>query len=438
MTRVTGSSVLSAVHRSASLFFLAVLVAACGGGGDSGPPPVSLTAVSVTGMPSEPLAPMQTAQLTARASYSDGSIKDVTTTSTWSTSNANVLTVTTTGLATATGPGQAEVIASIGGVSGRAGMQVVALPAAYFADGIEFAFDYELDVQGRVASYRVSLRPGIAYPPLPIGGAWDLPECQGNLHGDYECIHAITMTEGTWTAWPMLGTGGRLNSFVADAGHTNYLYSYGQFGLARIDSAYRSSMGHFSSSGTSTVSYDAAGRLSGVSELGKSCDLTICSIRQSATVVAIDGQGRMQRAEGTYSDDSSGPSTPRVTTWTYGAAGLMERMDSIETGSLVKTTSTRYTADADGWLTSRVKRFELSDGSPVTETVDTYAIMRSGRLVTEEQFTQAEPAGFYSRRTPQRVRYEWGRLPTEPTFVPRALTGLNGADYFGIISSHHR
>ena len=105
MTRVTGSSVLSAVHRSASLFFLAVLVAACGGGGDSGPPPVSLTAVTVTGMPSEPLAPMQTAQLTARASYSDGSIKDVTTTSTWSTSNANVLTVTAMGLATATRAG---------------------------------------------------------------------------------------------------------------------------------------------------------------------------------------------------------------------------------------------------------------------------------------------------------------------------------------------
>jgi hypothetical protein len=31
-----------------------------------------------------------------------------------------------------------------------------------------------------------------------------------------------------------------------------------------------------------------------------------------------------------------------------------------------------------------------------------------------------------------------GRLPVEPLFVPRAITGRNGADYFGIISSHHR
>jgi hypothetical protein len=57
--------------------------------------------------------------------------------------------------------------------------------------------------------------------------------------------------------------------------------------------------------------------------------------------------------------------------------------------------------------------------------------------VAEEQFTQAEPKAFCPRGA-QRVRYEWGRLPTEPTFVPRALTGLQGADYFGVISSHHR
>jgi hypothetical protein len=58
--------------------------------------------------------------------------------------------------------------------------------------------------------------------------------------------------------------------------------------------------------------------------------------------------------------------------------------------------------------------------------------------VAEESFTQAEQRAHYVFSELQRVRYEWGRLPGEPLFVPRAPTGLNGADYFGIVSSHHR
>lgn len=135
MSKFPGSGLRFVIGGFASLFFLTVLVAACGGDADSGSLPVTLTAVTVAGMPSEPLVPTQTAQLTARATYSDGSVTDVTTTATWSTSNGDVLTVSTTGRVTATGPGQAEVIANFGGASGRAGMQVVALPAAYFANG---------------------------------------------------------------------------------------------------------------------------------------------------------------------------------------------------------------------------------------------------------------------------------------------------------------
>jgi hypothetical protein len=109
--------------------------------------------------------------------------------------------------------------------------------------------------------------------------------------------------------------------------------------------------------------------------------------------------------------------------WTYDTAGFMK-----------SASSTQYSADAEGWLMSR----STSQGGQTV--VDSYSIVRSGAQVVEEQFTQAEPSAFYENytRAPQRVRYEWGRLPTEPLFVPRALTGLNGADYFGIISSHHR
>lgn len=97
----------------------------------------------------------------------------------------------------------------------------------------------------------------------------------------------------------------------------------------------------------------------------------------------------------------------------------------------------RYAVDPDGWLLTRSQRVEMGDAI-TSEITDTFAIVRFGGRVAEEEFTQAEPSGFYGGRRQQRLRYEWGRLPTEPLFVPRALTGLQGADYFGIISSHHR
>jgi hypothetical protein len=115
----------------------------------------------------------------------------------------------------------------------------------------------------------------------------------------------------------------------------------------------------------------------------------------------------------------------------------MKQMLHVRLSDGLAKTSTIYTADADGWLSSRVVRDESTQ--PPTETWDYYGIRRYGSNVAGESFTQAEPSSFYGPRRQQcSVRYEWGRLPTEPTFVPRALTGLNGADYFGIISSHHR
>jgi hypothetical protein len=110
-----------------------------------------------------------------------------------------------------------------------------------------------------------------------------------------------------------------------------------------------------------------------------------------------------------------------ATAWTYDAQGFMSTAGT-----------TTYVADADGWLLGRSTRI-----GPVV-VVDDYAIVRSAGRVAEERFTQAEPRRFYLSRPPQRVRYEWGRLPAEPAFVPRAPTGLAGADFYGVISSHHR
>jgi hypothetical protein len=102
-------------------------------------------------------------------------------------------------------------------------------------------------------------------------------------------------------------------------------------------------------------------------------------------------------------------------------------------GRMIAGGATRYEVDAEGWITSRTQSLE-GGGS----RVDTYGIVRSGGIVVEERFTQAEPVVYCVNRGAQRIRYEWGRLPREPLFVPRALTRLEGADYFGVVSSHHR
>jgi hypothetical protein len=144
--------------------------------------------------------------------------------------------------------------------------------------------------------------------------------------------------------------------------------------------------------------------------------------------IEVDTLGRLLHADVSVVNSSSWGGEQKTdlcgddaSDWTYDTAGFMK-----------SASSTQYSSDADGWLVSR----STAQGGDVA--VDNYGIVRSGAQVLEEQFTQAEPRVFYQTRAPQRVRYERGRLPAEPLFVPRALTGLKGADYFGIISSHHR
>jgi len=116
----------------AAVACMAVLVA-CGGGGGSEvtpppPPPPQPISISIAGMPSASMLPGQSAQLTATMTYSDSSVKNVTTTAAWSTTNANVLSVSSSGAIVAIAPGQADVVASSQGLSGR-GTVRIALPA---------------------------------------------------------------------------------------------------------------------------------------------------------------------------------------------------------------------------------------------------------------------------------------------------------------------
>jgi hypothetical protein len=128
-----------------------------------------------------------------------------------------------------------------------------------------------------------------------------------------------------------------------------------------------------SSTRTSSLNYDHAGQLVGITRTGEDCVVsgigaTICTpVMPSGVVVMTDEQGRLQRAEeGTT-----------VTQWSYGASGLMERVVSTRTDAqgVLATTSTRDGFDSFGWLISRVLRWESRHQSP-TESSDTYGITR--------------------------------------------------------------
>jgi len=346
-----------------------------------------------------------TVQLTAVVRDRDGNLVPGATVG-WSTSDARIATVSASGLLLALTPGSVVTTATSGGVAGSVSLLVLGPPAAYFINGVEYAFDYQLDAQGRVDNYRISQREGIVYPVGPAGDV-NVRECTGSLYGSYRC-----------TGWyrSMTGEAGRIVAVEQNLSWpSSDTYSYGQFGLAEIKESSRLSARQ-STDSTSTLSYDEAGRLSEV----WTSSLVVSGGSETwntTATIELDSQGRLLRA-GIVTCSSWYGCRESSTAWAYDLAGFMSSAGT-----------TTYSVDADGWLVSRQQE---------SGTLDTYLITRSGGRVAEEQFTQAYPRMFYGGSRPQRVRYQLGRLPVEPLFVPRALTGLNGADYFGVISSHHR
>jgi hypothetical protein len=330
------------------------------------------------------------------------------------------------------------VLSACGGGGGEGGGSAEVLPAAYFIDGLEYAFDYQLDAQGRVDSFRISRRADTLYP-TPPDSDFNPIKCTGSLHGRYDCASEAGIYFRT-----MQGEAGVAMSldYGNPAERTRRSYAYGPVGLSSVNWERRYVSVHMGAYGSEKLTYDAGGRLASVDEETWSCNY-FCQGATANIPVVVDSTGRLLRAERTpvaVPPYAPPPGTMRsVTTWTYDSRGYMAQMDVTEYDGVgvARASSTRYAADADGWLTSRIVRSEDRDGV-VTERVDRYSFVRPGRYVEEESFTQAEPSGFYRQHAQQRVRYEPNRMPTEPLFVPRALTGLKGADYLGIISSHDR
>jgi trimeric autotransporter adhesin len=87
----------------------------------------SKTITSITISPANPSISLiggQTQQFTATATFSDGTIGDVTTTSTWTSSNTSVAIINSTGLATPVSVGGTTIGASSGGVAATTSLTV--------------------------------------------------------------------------------------------------------------------------------------------------------------------------------------------------------------------------------------------------------------------------------------------------------------------------
>jgi hypothetical protein len=114
-----------------------LLLVACGGGGNMGPGPVTLSSITVTSATNS-LTAGQTEQFAAKATYSDGSAKDVTSTANWSSSATAIATVAQGGVVTGLSTGTTTISASASGVTGMTQLTVnMPVPTAWTPMGVD-------------------------------------------------------------------------------------------------------------------------------------------------------------------------------------------------------------------------------------------------------------------------------------------------------------
>ena len=121
--RSSRPSVRSLTGRSLQLLFLSILaslvmvITGCGSGATSGEPTKSISSLAVSPS-SVSLAVGATQQLTATATYSDGSTANVSSQASWASSNGALASVNSSGMVTTVGAGSVTVTASFSGVNG--------------------------------------------------------------------------------------------------------------------------------------------------------------------------------------------------------------------------------------------------------------------------------------------------------------------------------
>jgi hypothetical protein len=121
-------------HRAFALLTMGLLFAAgCGSGATPAPTPPAtptLTSIAVLGLGS-PVAG-DTVQLTATGTFSDGSTQTVTAQVTWQSSNQAIVTITSGGLASFLAQGDADIRATMNGITGTSHVTVAARQPSRF------------------------------------------------------------------------------------------------------------------------------------------------------------------------------------------------------------------------------------------------------------------------------------------------------------------
>jgi hypothetical protein len=116
------------------------VLAGCGGGGatSGGAPQASLTSIAISPSIFD-LNPGAAQQFSAKATYSDGSMKDVTSTANWTSSDQTVVTISRPGVANGVSIGNAAISATVGNTSGNARLIVgLPIPASWAPTGVDY------------------------------------------------------------------------------------------------------------------------------------------------------------------------------------------------------------------------------------------------------------------------------------------------------------
>jgi len=153
------------------IFCFLVFTTGCGGAPNSDPPAKTLTAISITPATFS-LIVDGTQQLTATATYSDGSKTDIGASASWASSNKTVATVKLDGVVTALAAGTATISANLTGHNGSAAVAV----------------------QSTRALVSISITPGST--ALTVGGTQQLTATANYSDGSTANINA----SGSWTS----------------------------------------------------------------------------------------------------------------------------------------------------------------------------------------------------------------------------------------------
>jgi hypothetical protein len=169
---------------------LAAALSSCGRNPSAPTGPSTLVSAKVLAPPT--IAPGSTAQLSALATYSDGSTKDVTTAVQWHSSDTSILTISATGLASGVQIGDVFITAaSSSGVS--ATQSIVVVPAGTFRLSGQVT-GFGLPVNGALVQVTAGIGAGLSSSTAG-GGTYRLYGVAGDIQVTVSKATYVTITQ---------------------------------------------------------------------------------------------------------------------------------------------------------------------------------------------------------------------------------------------------